>query len=57
MEFRLNNNIYQYDKNIVCKIIEKIEETTESNIDITIFQGIPKFEKMALIILSFKINS
>lgn len=38
------------DKNIVCKIIEKIEETTESNIDITIFQGIPKFEKMELII-------
>lgn len=38
------------DKNIICKIIEKIEETTESNIDITIFQGIPKFEKMELII-------
>lgn len=38
------------DKNIICKIIEKIEKTTESNIDITIFQGIPKFEKMELII-------
>ena len=38
------------DKNIICKIIEKIEETTESDIDITIFQGIPKFEKMELII-------
>lgn len=38
------------DKNITCKIIEKIEETTESNVDITIFQGVPKFEKMELII-------
>lgn len=35
---------------IICEIIEKIENTTESNIDITIFQGLPKSEKMELII-------
>ena len=43
--------IFLLDKNeIECDIIEKINETTESNINITIFQGIPKFEKMELII-------
>lgn len=43
--------IVNYSKTAVeCKIIEKIEKTTESNVNITLFQGIPKFEKMELII-------
>lgn len=43
--------IVQYSKNeIECKIEEKIGKSTESNVHITIFQGIPKFEKMELII-------
>ena len=43
--------IMSLDKNCVeCEITEKIEETTESNVSITIFQGVPKFEKMELII-------
>ena len=41
----------QYSKNeIECKIEEKIGKSTESNVHITLFQGIPKFEKMELII-------
>lgn len=35
---------------IECEIVEKIIETVESNVDITLFQGIPKFDKMELII-------
>lgn len=35
---------------IECEIKEKLESSTESNIHITLFQGIPKFEKMELII-------
>lgn len=43
--------IVQYSKNeIECKIEEKIGKSTESNVHITLFQGIPKFEKMELII-------
>lgn len=43
--------IIEFSKNsIECEIEEKIEKTTESNVSITIFQGIPKFEKMELII-------
>ena len=46
-----NTEIVNYSKNEVeCKIISKINETTESNVHITLFQGIPKFEKMELII-------
>lgn len=46
-----NAEIVNYYKNEVeCKIISKINETTESNVHITLFQGIPKFEKMELII-------
>lgn len=38
-------------KSIVeCEIQRKLEKTTESNVNITLFQGIPKFEKMELII-------
>ena len=35
---------------VECEIKEKIKTTTESNVHITLFQGIPKFEKMELII-------
>ena len=46
-----NAEIVNYSKNEVeSKIISKINETTESNVHITLFQGIPKFEKMELII-------
>ena len=46
-----NAEIVNYSKNEVeCKIISKINETTESIVHITLFQGIPKFEKMELII-------
>ena len=46
-----NAEIVNYSKNEVeCKIISKINETTESNVHIPLFQGIPKFEKMELII-------
>lgn len=46
-----NAEIVNYSKNEVeCKIISRINETTESNVHITLFQGIPKFEKMELII-------
>lgn len=43
--------IYESTRNEVkCEIIEKLESTAESNVNITLFQGIPKFEKMELII-------
>ena len=35
---------------IECEIVKKIDRTIESNVDITLFQGIPKFDKMELII-------
>ena len=39
------------EKEIInCKIIKKLEEHNESNIQVTIFQGLPKFDKMELII-------
>lgn len=38
------------DKLIECKIKEEIEETVESNVQVTIIQGIPKSDKMELII-------
>ena len=48
---KYNAEIVNYSKNEVeCKIISRINETTESNVHITLFQGIPKFEKMELII-------
>ncbi len=43
--------ITKFEKdNIQCKILKKLECKTESNVDITIFQGLPKSEKMELII-------
>ncbi len=38
------------DKKVECIIKEKIEKTTEPNVKVTIFQGIPKSDKMELII-------
>lgn len=35
---------------IICSIIEEVEKSSESNILLTIFQGIPKSDKMELII-------
>ncbi len=40
----LNNDI------IECKIIEELDTNSESNIKVTIYQGIPKSDKMELII-------
>ena len=43
--------INELDKTkIICKIIEKIQITTESNIKVHIYQGLPKADKMELII-------
>lgn len=45
------SRIIEIMKNSVeCEIMEKLDYTTESNVNITLFQGIPKFEKMELII-------
>ena len=38
------------ENRIICKIDEKLEQNTESNIKVTIFQGLPKADKMELII-------
>lgn len=38
------------EKNIYCHIVEEIESNVESNIKVTIFQGLPKADKMELII-------
>lgn len=42
--------INESKEKIDCKIIEKIEFNSESNIKIDVFQGLPKFDKMELII-------
>lgn len=43
--------IIDYKKdNVECKILEKMESNSESNVHITIFQGLPKFDKMEMII-------
>lgn len=38
------------EEDIICKIKEKVESGVESNIKVTIFQGLPKSDKMELII-------
>ena len=38
------------EENILCDILEKLETNCESNIKVTIFQGLPKADKMELII-------
>lgn len=42
--------IMNIGENIQCEIIDKLEENAESNILVSIFQGIPKVDKMELII-------
>ncbi len=43
--------IHSFEKNeIICKIQEKIETMAESNIKVHIYQGLPKADKMELII-------
>lgn len=37
-------------ENVWCEIKEKLEKTTESTVDVTIFQGLPKADKMEYII-------
>ena len=44
-------NILNYQKEkIECEIIKELENSNESNVSITLFQGLPKFDKMELII-------
>ena len=38
------------NEKIICEIKQKIEETVESNIEVTVFQGLPKADKMELVI-------
>ena len=38
------------EEKILCEIEQKIEEKVESNIEVTIFQGLPKADKMEYII-------
>ena len=38
------------DKKIECRIIEKVESNVESKIKVSIFQGLPKADKMELVI-------
>lgn len=43
--------IEEIQKNeIICTIIKKLETSTETEVNITLFQGLPKFDKMELII-------
>lgn len=42
--------IKKISENIECSIIGEIKETSESNIDISVYQGIPKLDKMEYII-------
>ena len=35
---------------IICKIVEKVETEAESNVKVHIYQGLPKSDKMELII-------
>lgn len=37
-------------ESVTCVILEKCKETVESNISLTVFQGLPKADKMELII-------
>ena len=45
------SEIMQIEKSyIICKILEMVSETTESNVNIDLFQGLPKADKMEYII-------
>lgn len=51
MGITYNSIILELSKHEVsCRILEKIEKTTESKVDVTIFQGLPKADKMEYII-------
>ena len=39
-----------YDEEIICNIKQVLQEQVESNIEVTIFQGLPKADKMEYII-------
>ena len=41
---------YISDEKILCDILEKLDRNVESNINVTILQGLPKFDKMELVI-------
>ena len=45
-----NRGVYHTPLQIKCRIIKKLEPKHESNIHITIFQGLPKADKMELVI-------
>ncbi len=50
-EIRFNTQIISFSNDSLnLKILEKKETTTESPVDITLFQGLPKSDKMELII-------
>ena len=38
------------ENNIICEIKEKLKTEVESNVNVTIFQGLPKADKMELVI-------
>lgn len=38
------------EENVYCKILENIEKKTESNVKVTVFQGLPKADKMEYVI-------
>ena len=38
------------EESIDCKVLEKIDKKTESNVKVTVFQGLPKADKMEYII-------
>ncbi len=38
------------DKKIICKILDRVKSVTEPNIEVTLFQGLPKASKMDYII-------
>ena len=42
--------ILKIEDNIECEIVNEINENTESNVLVTIYQGLPKFDKMELVI-------
>lgn len=39
-----------FDDKVEFEIIEKLQDSTETSVDITLFQGLPKQDKMELII-------
>lgn len=42
--------ILEIGDNIECEILNEIDENTEPNVLVTIYQGLPKFDKMELVI-------